>query len=89
VLGTDAGPWLKGTEEEHVIWRTLFDAACPSAYVARKGVTTDRNGIYFLRVGEPRAGNNRVVPVSNDPDVGRTSGIPIVQMEIEPTHIFP
>ena len=89
VRGTDAGPWLKGYVEDQMVWRTLFDAATPSVYLARKGVTTDRNGIFFLRVGQPRVGSNNLVPVSNDPDIGRIQGIPVVSMEIETTHIFP
>ena len=89
VPGTDSGPWLKGTHDEHVIWRPLFNASVPSAYTARKGVTTDRNGIYFLKVGAPRARSGNLVPVTNDPDAGRISGIPTIPMEIEKTHIFP
>ena len=89
VPGTDAGPWLKGTREEHSIWRTLFDASTPSAYKARKGVTTDRNGIYFLKASKLSTGADDLVSVTNDPAAGRTSGIPTIPMTIEATHIFP
>lgn len=88
VAGTDAGPWLKGTPADHALWQSLFDAGAPSAYVARKGVTTDRNGIYFLRLGVRRA--NGLVPVANDPDgAGRTAGIARLSMDIEADHLFP
>ena len=89
VPGTDAGPWLKGTADEHVIWRTLFNAAIPSPYTARKGVTTDRNGIYFLKVNRSQTGHENLVSVTNDPGAGRTSGIPTISMALEATHIFP
>lgn len=89
VPGTDAGPWLKGTTDQHEMWRTLFEAATPSPYRARKGVTTDRNGIYFLKVRRPRGGRSDFVSVVNDPSVGRTPGIPVVTMEIEREHLFP
>ncbi|MBI5520464.1 MAG: hypothetical protein HY916_10465 [Desulfovibrio sp.] len=88
VPGTDAGPWLKGTVAEHAIWKTLFDASTSSAYEARKGVTTDRNGIYFVRAGKP--GQNGLVPIVNDPEgAGRTKGIPAIAMDVEPDHLFP
>ena len=89
VPGTDAGPWLKGSREEHLLWRQLFDGSNASPYVARKGVTTDRNGIYFLEVDGARARANGLVHVSNDPNAGRTPGIPRFSMAIEPEHIFP
>jgi N-6 DNA Methylase len=88
VAGTDAGPWLRGTKAQHSVWSHLFDGSARSAYTARKGVTTDRNGIYFLRVS--RSGAEGLVHVRNDPaGAGRTGGIPIVSMDIEPDHIFP
>lgn len=89
VPGTDAGPWLKGAAEQHEMWRSLFEAATPSPYTARKGVTTDRNGIYFLKVRRSRSGSGDLVSVVNDPGVGRTPGIPVVTMEIEREHLFP
>lgn len=89
VRGTDAGPWVKGTRDQHAVWDSLFDGSFPSTYRARKGVTTDRNGIYFLRVTAPRSGMMGVVSVRNDPDAGRKRNIQTVTMEIETTHIFP
>lgn len=89
VAGTDSGPWLKGTHEEHAVWGALFDASLPSAYRARKGVTTDRNGIYFLRVSAARDNTANIVSIRNDPSAGRKRGIQTISMEIEATHLFP
>lgn len=87
VPGTDAGPWLKGTREQHAIWETLFDAAGDPVYKARKGITTDRNGIYFVRVSR---GNGNLISIENDPEgAGRTRGIPRVRMDVEADHLFP
>lgn len=86
VPGTDAGPWLKGTRLEHDLWRDLFDAGADSAYQARKGITTDLNGVYFVRAGLVRG--NRI-SVENDPSIGRTPGLPVVSQLIEPEHLFP
>src|SRR5699024_5523825 len=44
VPGTDAGPWLKGTTAQQVVWSHVFSSDEP-AFKARKGVTTDANGI--------------------------------------------
>ena len=86
VPGTDAGPWLKGTAAEHDVWRTLFDAARVAPYQARKGVTTDLNGVFFVRVEEADAG---YVWASNDPTIGRTRGIPTIRRLIERELVFP
>ena len=85
VPGTDAGPWLKGTPEQHEVWRHLFGAQEP-AYQARKGVTTDANGVFFVRV-EP--GPERgLVRVRNDPTNGRRV-VPAVRDDVEQEHVFP
>ncbi len=86
VPGTDAGPWLKGTAAEHDVWQTLFDASRVAAYQARKGVTTDLNGVFFVRVEAADAG---YVWVSNDPSIGRTRGVSTVRRLIEREHVFP
>ena len=89
VAGTDSGPWVKGTQEQHGVWEVLLDASHPSAYRARKGITTDRNGIFFLKVGASANRLEGVVTVQNDPSAGRKRNIQTVAMEIEATHIFP
>ncbi len=86
VPGTADGPWLKGSAGHHALWRRLFDAGAPAAYRARKGVTTDRNGIYF--VSATNAGDG-LVRIRNHPELGRSPELPRLEAEIEPTHLFP
>lgn len=86
VPGSDAGPWLKGTQADHAIWANLFDASQTAHYRARKGITTDLNGVYFVRVQEAPAGN---VWVTNDPAAGRKEGLPKIRKRIEAEHVFP
>ncbi len=86
VPGTDAGPWLKGSLPEHEVWQTLLDASRAAQYQARKGITTDLNGVFFVRVERADAG---LVWVSNDPTIGRTKGIPTTRRLIEQEHVFP
>jgi hypothetical protein len=87
VPGTDGGPWLKGTLAQHKRWKSLFNAAQSPNYVARKGVTTDRNGIFFVKILKD-AGQSSCV-VENDPNIGRTDSIPRVRRTIEKEHLFP
>ena len=86
VPGTDAGPWLRGTAEQQELWRDLFDASADSHYQARKGITTDLNGVYFVRAGEVRGTRVRV---ENDPSIGRKTDLPVISKLIEPDHLFP
>lgn len=89
VPGSDAGPWLKGTAEDHLIWETLFDAGQDAHYQARKGVTTDLNGAYFVRA-TPAPGNDGLVWVQNDPAAGRKGDLPRVRPTlVEAMHVFP
>lgn len=85
VPGTDAGPWLKGTAEQHELWRHLFGAQEP-AYQARKGITTDANGVFFVRAD--RGSREGLVVVRNDPANGRRA-IPAVRGEVEAEHVYP
>jgi hypothetical protein len=86
VPGTDSGPWLKGTRAQHATWRRIFG---PGAYRARKGVTTDLNGAFFVRA-ETRARSRRggTVTITNDPSLGRKA-LPRVTAEVEAEHVFP
>jgi len=68
------------------LWNRLFDAGAASYYTARKGVTTDLNGVYFVRVLDC---DGDLVTIENDPTLGRTPGIPKVRRKIETTHLFP
>lgn len=87
VPGTDAGPWLVGTKEEIQVWPDLFDAAGDSAYRARKGVTTDANGIFFVQV--QLAADRRLVRISNDPGKGRHRSVVKKSAVVERDDIFP
>lgn len=86
VPGTDSGPWLKGTAAQQEVWDTLFDASLESHYRARKGITTDLNGTYFVRVNREGPG---LLRVRNDPEIGRNREIPRIERVIEDTHVFP
>jgi hypothetical protein len=86
VPGSDAGPWLKGTKAEHKIWAGLFDAGHEAHYRARKGITTDLNGVYFVRTERAGATN---VWVTNDPGAGRKERLPRIRQQIEAEHVFP
>ena len=81
VPGTDAGPWLKGTAEQHATWRRIFGRG---AYRARKGVTTDLNGAFFVNA-ELRG---ETATIRNDPALGRKP-LPRVTAEVEAEHVFP
>ena len=82
IPGTDAGPWLKGTADQHAQWRGIFGRG---GYRARKGVTTDLNGVFFVRVHEQA---NGVATVSNVPSLGRKD-VPRVTAQVEAEHLFP
>lgn len=87
VPGTDAGPWLKGTSTDHWLWQRLFGPEEPH-YRARKGVTTDRNGIFFVRLLS-LAPDGTTCQIQNDPAVGRQAGIAQVTATVEAEHVFP
>lgn len=78
-------PWLTGTTEQRVVWETVF-ADGPQNYTARKGVTTDRNGIYWVKV---LGSKDDLVQIENQANIGRTKGIPTHKTYIEPDHLFP
>lgn len=86
VPGTDAGPWLKGTAGQLVAWSHLFGEQTPN-YTARKGVTTDANGVFFVKVGgRPGAA---AVNITNDPSLGRRELQQVRNARIESEHVFP
>ena len=87
VPGTDAGPWLIGTRTQHEAWQHLF-AQGTHDYVARKGITTDANGIFFVRVFESdKAGG--LSQIENDPTLGRREDIAKIKAQVETEHLFP
>jgi hypothetical protein len=85
VPGTDAGPWIRGSSADHAVWQRIFTSRRPE-YAARKGVTTDRNGIFFVRV---RALSGDLCSIENDPALGRKPGIACVRATVECEHLFP
>lgn len=87
VPGTDAGPWLKGTRTQHQVWQHVF-APGTHDYVARKGITTDANGIFFVRAleADPRGG---LCQIENDPTLGKREGMAKVKARVETEHLFP
>jgi hypothetical protein len=87
VPGTDAGPWLKGTRTQHEAWQHLF---APKAhdYVARKGITTDANGIFFVRVLDHDK-TSGLCQIENDPTLGKREDVAKVKTRIEVEHLFP
>lgn len=87
VPGTDAGPWLVGSNDEMRVWPSLFSADVDSAYRARKGVTTDLNGIFFVNA-EPVKGTEFVC-ITNDPSKGRLRSIVKRSAIVERDDIFP
>lgn len=87
IPGTDAGPWLVGTKKEMQVWPDLFNATGDSIYRARKGVTTDVNGVFFVNV-QPAA-DHRVVRITNDPHNGRHRDVTKKSAIVEKDDIFP
>ncbi|MBL6463523.1 MAG: N-6 DNA methylase [Senegalimassilia sp.] len=87
VPGTDAGPWLVGGEQEVEVWPALFDAASESSYRARKGVTTDMNGVYFVSASP--APDAAYVRICNDPRNGRRRDVVEKKSIIERDDVFP
>ena len=87
VPGTDAGPWLVGTKAEMQVWPDLFSPSDNFSYRARKGVTTDVNGIFFVNI-QPVA-NRSAVRITNDPSNGRRRDVVKKSAIVEKDDIFP
>ena len=88
IYGTDAGPWLKGTAVQHGVWKRIFNGGGEASYSARKGVCTDRNGVFFLKVIKDLG--QGMCRVQNNPDLGRYPGLVKVRYaDLESEHVFP
>jgi hypothetical protein len=84
--GNGHRPWLVGTESEHRMFLEVFRPG-PSSFTARKGVTTDRNGIFWVRrTGATKEG---LVQIENAADIGKTRGIEPRRAFVEAAHLFP
>ena len=88
VPGTDGGPWLVGPSTEIKTWVALFEADVKSPYKARKGITTDLNGVYFVEV-DHLAGDQKFVSISNDPRNGRRRDVVKKTSIVESDDVFP
>lgn len=86
VPGGDGRPWLVGSVADQKVFAQVF-ASSEAVYIARKGVTTDRNGIYWVEILS--AGPAGTVRVRNAADIGKTKGIPTITSNIEDEHVFP
>lgn len=85
--GDGTRPWLVGSVEDQAIFAKVFSAVAKPEYKARKGVTTDRNGIFWVHTtGQASAG---MVTVQNAADIGKTKGIPKITANVESEHLFP
>lgn len=85
--GDGTRPWLVGSVQDQVVFAKVFSAGARPEYKARKGITTDRNGIFWVHaMGEAGPG---LVTVQNAADIGKTKGIPLVTADVESEHLFP
>lgn len=81
----DSRPWMVGPASEISTYQAVF-AKRGAKKVARKGVTTDRNGIFWVSVKPDVSGR---VEIENLNTVGRTKGIAKRKASVEADHVFP
>jgi hypothetical protein len=87
IPGSDGGPWLIGQQTEVEAWSKLFGSTHPK-YVARKGITTDLNGVFWVDLLSCDA-DEGLAKISNDPERGRKKGLPTITEVVESAHLFP
>jgi hypothetical protein len=85
--GDGTRPWLIGSAQEQTVFSKVFAAGAKPEYKARKGITTDRNGIFWVYA--TGAVGTGLVTVRNASDVGKTKGIPQITAAVESEHLFP
>ncbi|WP_456282167.1 SAM-dependent methyltransferase [Cupriavidus sp. JZ107] len=85
--GDGTRPWLVGSAQEQAVFSKVFAADAMPEYKARKGITTDRNGIFWVHTAG--AVGPDLVTVRNAADIGRTKGIPQITAAVESEHLFP
>jgi hypothetical protein len=85
--GNGTRPWLIGSEQDQVVFAKVFAAGKKPEYKARKGITTDRNGIFWVHA--TGAVGSDLVTVRNAADIGKTRGIPEITGTVESEHLFP
>lgn len=86
VPGNLERPWIVGYGDEMDALSAVFGQP-NSRYQARKGVTADRNGIFWVKQSGPEV--NGLIAVTNAADIGKTKGIPKVTAPVEANHVFP
>ncbi len=85
--GDGARPWLVGSVQDQAVFSKVFAACRKPEYKARKGITTDRNGIFWCQVmGSAGPG---LVTIRNAANIGKTKGIPQITAMVESEHLFP
>lgn len=84
--GNGSRPWLIGTAVQHRLFAQVFRPG-GAEHLARKGVTTDRNGIFWVTV--LGAQGDAAVRIENAAAIGRTKGIPSRRAAVESQHLFP
>jgi hypothetical protein len=87
IPGSEDGPWLIGTEEDVEAWTHLFGNVHPK-FEARKGITTDLNGVFWVRPGAFDLASG-LIRVTNDPSLGRKPGLSTVTELVETDNVYP
>lgn len=85
--GDGTRPWLVGSAQEQAVFSKVFAAGAKPEYKARKGITTDRNGIFWVHA--TGAVGPGLVTVQNAAEIGKTKGIPQITAAVESQHLFP
>jgi hypothetical protein len=85
--GDGTRPWLVGSAQDQAVFAKVFAAGAKPEYKARKGITTDRNGIFWVHA--TGAVGPDLVTVRNVAGIGKTKGIPQITATVESEHLFP
>ena len=85
--GDGTRPWLVGSAHDQAVFAKVFAADAKPEYQARKGVTTDRNGIFWVYAAETDSPD--IATVRNAAGIGKTKGIPEITATVEAEHVFP
>lgn len=85
--GDGTRPWLVGSTEDQAVFAKVFATNGKPEYKARKGITTDRNGIFWVHTTS--AVGPELVTIRNVADIGKTKGIPQITATVESEHLFP
>ena len=87
--GDGTRPWLVGSTQDQAVFSKVFAANATPKYKARKGITTDRNGIFWVHTTGTVGTGTSLVMVQNAANIGKTKGIPQITAAVESEHIFP